>query len=64
MRRRRYAHSCFSACRFFFVFGSCVSWATLLELLSLPIHLVKDLLVEQFSFAPALAEPRPGMFPI
>jgi hypothetical protein len=32
--------------------------------LSLPIHRVKDLLVEQFSFAPALAEPRPGMFPM
>jgi hypothetical protein len=37
--------------------------AMLLELLPLPIHLFKDLLVEQFGFAPALADPRPGMLP-
>src|SRR6266700_136684 len=28
-----------------------------------PIHLFKDLLVEQLGFAPALAVPRPGMSP-
>ncbi|WP_424591470.1 hypothetical protein [Bradyrhizobium sp.] len=49
--------------RRFVVFGICVRPALLLELLSLPIHFIKDLLAEQFGFAPALAEPRPGMFP-
>lgn len=63
-----FAHSgCFSLIvsvqRRFVVFGICVRPALLLELLSLPIHFIKDLLAEQFGFAPALAEPRPGMFP-
>lgn len=35
----------------------------LLELISLAIHLVQYLLVDQLGLAPALAESRPGMFP-
>jgi hypothetical protein len=33
------------------------------ELLSPLIHLFEHLLVEQFGLAPALAKPRPDMFP-
>jgi hypothetical protein len=48
----------------FFVFGNFARETMLLELLSIPIDIFKDPLVEQFGFAPALAEPRPGMFPV
>ncbi len=43
--------------------GIACATAMLLELLSLPIHLFKDLLEEQSGLAPALAEPGPGMSP-
>jgi hypothetical protein len=50
-------------CRFFIVFRYCVRWEMFLELVSLPIHLFKHLLEDQFGLASALAESRPGMFP-
>lgn len=50
-------------CRLFFVLGNCLRYAMLLELLSLPIDLSKDMLTQQLGFASPLAEPRPGMFP-
>ena len=45
------------------VVGNRVRLAVLLGLFSLPIHLFKDLLIEQFGLAPALPEPRPRMSP-
>jgi hypothetical protein len=50
-------------CRFFIVFRNCVRCEMFLELVSLPIHLFKHLLEDQFGLASALAESRPGMFP-
>jgi hypothetical protein len=46
-----------------FVFGNDVRHALLVELLSFPIHLFEDLLIEQAGFTPALAVPSPGVFP-
>jgi hypothetical protein len=54
-------------CRFVvvvFFLGNFARETMLLEQLSIPINIFKDPLVEQFGFAPALAEPRPGMFPV
>jgi hypothetical protein len=44
-------------------FGNRVRSADLIGLLSIPIHLFEDLLIEQFGLAPALPEPGPAMSP-
>jgi hypothetical protein len=47
---------------FVFVFGISVRYTTFFEALALAIHLVKNTLVGQFSFAATLAEPNPCVF--
>jgi hypothetical protein len=47
--------------RFVFVFGS-IRYAMFFEALALAIHLIKNTLAEQFSFAATLAEPNPCVF--